>query len=219
MWMLGNGGGYTNPVGAYTLDSARNVYAFTWLKNNLVDAGLVGPKDPATTSVSDAFSDFIAGRAAMLNGHLTLLPRAKAAGIDVGVALLPGRSEPSAQTLGNADWMMAFKQKGHMDADAKFLRYVYSEPNMLKFQQQYKLLPVTADVAEVIRTNPEYHDLVPFMSLLAEAAFPPVNKTSWGTVSQDWKKTIGQAVHGDPSRILGNLERAATAADARSGTQ
>lgn len=218
MWMLGNGGGYTNMVGAYTLDSARNISAFNWLKNNLVDAGLVGPKDPATTSVSDAFGDFLSGRAAILNGHLTLLPRAKAAGIDVGVSPLPGRTEPSAQTLGNADWMMAFKQKGNLDADAKFLQYVYSESNMLKFQEQYKLLPVTADVADVIRTNPAYHDLVPFMSLLAEAAFPPVNKTSWGEVSQDWKKAIGQAVHGDPARILGNLERSATAADSGSGS-
>jgi multiple sugar transport system substrate-binding protein len=218
MWMLGNGGGYTNPVGAYTLDSARNVYTFNWLKDNLVDAGLVGPRDPAKTSVSDAFGDFISGRAAMLNGHLTLLPRAKAAGIDVGVVPLPGKAQPSAQTLGNADWMMAFKQNGHLDADAKFLRYVYSEPNMLKFQQQYKLLPVTADVADVIRTNPQYRDLVPFMTLLPDAAFCPVDKKSWGAVSEDWKEAIGQAVHGDPAKVLSTLPGAANAADSHSGS-
>jgi multiple sugar transport system substrate-binding protein len=207
MWMLGNDGGYTDNVGSYSLDSAHNVDAFTWLKENLVDAGLVGPKDPATTSVSDAFGSFLAGRTGMLNGHLTLLPSARAAGIDVGVAPIPGSTGISSQTLGNADWMMAFKQSGHRDADAKFLQYIYSEPNLLQFQQQYKMLPVTLEVAEAVRINPQYHDLLPFMDRLSDAAFYPVYKPSWGPVSEDLKKNIGRAVHGDPKAVLADLER------------
>jgi multiple sugar transport system substrate-binding protein len=207
MWMLGDDGGYTDNVGSYSLDSVSNVDAFTWLKKNLVDTGLVGPKDPAKTSVSDAFSDFLAGRTGMLNGHLTLLPTAKAAGIDVGVAPMPGKSGPSSQSLGNADWMMAFRQNGHRDADAKFLQYIYSEPNLLKFQQTYKLLPVTVEVAEAVRKNPQYHDLLPFMDLLSDAAFYPADKPSWGPVSADLKKKIGQAVHGDPKAVLADLQR------------
>jgi multiple sugar transport system substrate-binding protein len=207
MWMLGDDGGYTDNVGSYSLDSVSNVDAFAWLKKNLVTPGLVGPKDPAKTSVSDAFSDFLAGRTGMLNGHLTLLPTAKAAGIDVGVAPLPGKTGPSSQALGNADWMMAFRQNGHRDADAKFLQYIYSKSNLLKFQQTYKLLPVTVEVAEAVRKNPQYHDLLPFMDLLSDAAFYPVDKPSWGPVSADLKKKIGQAVHGDPKAVLADLQR------------
>ncbi|MEU6853993.1 extracellular solute-binding protein [Actinacidiphila alni] len=213
MWMLGDDGGYTDSVGSYSLDSVRNVDAFSWLKKNLVEPGLVGPKDPAKTSVSDAFSDFLAGRTGMLDGHLTLLPSAKAAGIDVGVVPLPGKTGPSSQALANADWMMAFRQNGHRDADAKFLQYIYSESNLLKFQQEYKLLPVTVEVAEAVRTNPEYRDLVPFLDLLSDAAFYPVDKPSWGPVSAALKKAIGQAVHGDPKAILVGLQRDAQMRD------
>ncbi|WP_188284388.1 extracellular solute-binding protein [Streptomyces sp. CBMA29] len=213
MWMIGNDGGYTDNVGSYNLDSVRNVDAFVWLRKNLVDAGLVGPKDPAKTSVSDAFSDFLAGRTGMLNGHLTLLPSAKAAGIDIGVAPLPGRTGPSSQALGNADWMMAFRQKGHREADAKFLQYIYSEANLLKFQQEYKLLPVTVKVAETVRMDPQYRDLVPFMNLLSDAAFYPVAKASWAPVSAELKKDIGQAVHRDPKAVLAGLQRDAQRSD------
>lgn len=206
MWMLGGGGGYTDSLGGYTLDSVRNISTFAWLKKNLVDTGLVGPKDPAKTSVSDAFGDFLAGRTGMLNGYMTLLPQAKAAGLDVAVAPPPGRTAPSEQTLGNAYWVMAFKKDGHKDADAKFLRYVYSEQNMLNVQHGHRLLPVTANVTEEVRMDPQYRDLAPFMRLLADAAFCPVNKSSWGPVSGKLKESIGQAVHGDPKSVLSKLQ-------------
>jgi len=75
--------------------------------------------------------------------------------------------------------MMAFKQNGHLDADAKFLRFIYSEQNLLKFQQQYKLLPGHHRCGEAVRTDPQYRDLLPFMKLLSGAAFYPVDKPSW----------------------------------------
>lgn len=206
MWMLGDAGGYTDASGSYTFDSDANVDALRWIKSNLVDAHLVGPRDPAKTNVSDAFGDFIAGRTGMLNGHITLLWRARAAGVDVGVAQLPGRNGPSSQSLGQADWMMAFKQPDHVDADAKFVQYVYSQQNMLKFQDNGGLLPVTADATEVVWTNPKYRDLLPFMRLLSDAAFYPVSKTSWVPVSAELRKSIGRAVHGDPKAVLSDLQ-------------
>lgn len=213
MWLIENDGGYTDSVGGYIFNSPRNIETFNWLKHNLVEPGLVGPKDPAKTSVSDAFGDFLAGRTGMLNGHLTLLPQARAAGLDVGVVMLPGATAPSAQTLANADWMMAFKKNGNMDADAKFLQYVYSQQNMLNFQREYKMLPVTANVVDSVRTNPAYHELQPFMKLLADAAFYPVNKPSWGPISEQLKKVIGQAVHSDPRTVLSRLQSFAISAD------
>jgi multiple sugar transport system substrate-binding protein len=213
MWMLGGDGGYTDVSGRYAFDSDANVATFSWLKAGLVDAGLVGPRDPAKTNVSDAFGDFLAGRTGMLDGHITLLARGKAAGIDIGVAPLPGRSGPSSQTLGNADWMMAFKQPGHLDADAKFLQFVYGKANMLTFQHGNGLLPVTADTTQEVWTNPAARPLLPFMRLLPDAAFYPVDKPSWTAVSQQLRKVIGQAVHGSPAKVLTDLQTYATAAD------
>ncbi|MDQ1006631.1 ABC-type glycerol-3-phosphate transport system substrate-binding protein [Streptomyces sp. V4I23] len=40
IWELGNGGGYTDADGTYTLDSKANVEAFSWLKSHLVEPGL-----------------------------------------------------------------------------------------------------------------------------------------------------------------------------------
>jgi multiple sugar transport system substrate-binding protein len=205
MWMLGAGGGYTDEVGSYTFDSVHNVDAFTWVKKNLVDAGLVGPGDPAKTNRQEVFDDFLAGKAGMINGHPTLLAQARAKHIDVGVAALPGESGPS-DTLGVADWMMAFKQNGNKNADGTFLQYVYQEQNTVRFLDEYGLLPVTTTASIAMRADPRDKDLVQFLDLLPDAVFYPVDKTSWGPVSDQVKKAIGGAVHSDPKTVLSNLQ-------------
>lgn len=208
MWMLGAGGGYTDTVNDYTFDSAANVTAFKFLKNDLVGKGLTGSGDPATTNRRDVFADFLAGKVGMLNGHPTLLAQAKAAHIDVGVAPLPGLKGPANDTLGVADWMMAFKQKDdHLDADSAFLRYVYSAQNSRKFLDEYGLLPVTTSVLDQMQADPKEADMRQFLVQLPRAVFYPVNKTSWGPVSDQVKKTIGKAVHGDPAQVLNSLQR------------
>lgn len=219
MWMLGAQGGYTDTVGSYTFDTSANVDAFNWVKKNLVDAKLVGPTDPAKTNRRDVFADFLAGKAGMINGHPTLLAQAKAANIDVGVVPLPGLSGPSTDTLGVADWMMAFKQNGNMDADGKLLQYIFNEKNSVKFLDEYGLLPVTITASQAMRKSPKDADLVQFLNLLPEAVFYPVNKTSWGPVSDEVKKVIGQAVHGDPKQVLSDLQRFALNADAEKQAQ
>ncbi|CAG6393805.1 extracellular solute-binding protein [Streptomyces cocklensis] len=212
MWMLGASGGYTDSVGGYTFDSVENVAAFKWLKDNLVSKGLTGPGDPAKTNRRTVFADFLAGDAGMLNGHPTLLAQAKAAHIDVGVAALPGQKGTTDSTLGVADWMMAFKQKDdHLAADSAFLRYVYSAENSLKFLDQYGLLPVTTSALQAMERNPKDADMRQFLERLPAAVFYPVDKTSWGPVSDQVKKLIGTAVDGDPKQVLGTLQRFAAA--------
>ncbi|MFI1097461.1 extracellular solute-binding protein [Streptomyces sp. NPDC020917] len=216
MWMLGNEGGYTDTVGSYTFDSSANIDAFSWLKTHLVQPGLVQPTDPAKTNRRDVFDAFLSGKAGMIMGHPTLLAQAKAAHIDVGVAPVPGRQGPSTDTLGVADWMMAFKQNGNKAAAGKFLQFVYQEKNAVKFLDEYGLLPVTTSALTTMEGSPKYADLAQFLNLLPEAIFYPVNKTSWGPVSDDVKKTIGQAVHGDPKTVLSKLQ---VEAEARDNTQ
>jgi multiple sugar transport system substrate-binding protein len=215
MWMLGGQGGFTNSSGGYTFADQANVAAMAWLKTNLVDAGLTGPTDPVKTNRRDTFADFLAGKVAMLNGHPSLLAQAKAAGIDVGVIPLPGEAGPSSDTLGVADWMMAFKQNGHVKADGAFLQFVYNEQNTLKFLDEYGLLPVTTSTSQAMRKNPKDQDLVQFLDLLPEAVFYPVGKTSWGPVSDQVKKVVGQTMHSDPKVVLSDLQRFADEADAK----
>ncbi|SEG30970.1 multiple sugar transport system substrate-binding protein [Actinacidiphila yanglinensis] len=206
MWMLGADGGITDSVGNYTFDSTENIDAFTWLKKNLVDAKLVGSKDPATTDRQVIFNDFLSGDAAMINGHPTLLAQARAHGIDVGVAPLPGKDGTDPNTLGVADWAMAFKQNGNLDADRKLLQFVYQTKNTVKFLDEYGLLPVTTSASQVMQGEKRDADLVQFLNLLPDAVFYPVDKTSWTAVSDRMKKVIGSAVHDDPKTVLSQLQ-------------
>ncbi|MDJ0343960.1 extracellular solute-binding protein [Streptomyces sp. H10-C2] len=213
MWMLGNQGSYTDTVGSYTLDSAPNVEAFQWLKSNLVEPGLTG-SDPAKMNRRDVFDAFLAGKAGMINGHPTLLKQALAKGIKVKAVQIPGQGGRIAETLGVADWMMAFKQNGHRGEIGKFLQFSYSPENSVKFLDEYGLLPVTNSAMQKMRKDPKYKDLVKFIDLLPSAQFYPVNKTSWGPVSDQMKKVIGNAVHGDPKTVLSDLQRFAENQDA-----
>ncbi|MFC4033574.1 extracellular solute-binding protein [Streptomyces polygonati] len=216
MWMLGANGGYTSQAGGYTLDSPENVTALTWVKQHLVDKGLVQSGDPAKTNRADIFTDFLAGKAGMVMGHPTLLTQAQAAHMDVGVVPLPGETGPSTNTLGVADWMMAFKQNGKKAADGKFLQYVFQEQNSVKFLDEYGLLPVTTSASQAMRVSPKDKQLVKFLDLLPDAIFYPVNKTSWGPLSAEVKTGIGQAMHADPKTVLSKLQNSATSLDAAS---
>jgi multiple sugar transport system substrate-binding protein len=132
------------------------------------------------------------------------------------VVPLPGETGPSTNTLGVADWMMAFKQNGNKAADGKFLQYVYEEKNSVQFLNEYGLLPVTTSASQTMRNTPKDADLVQFLKLLPDAVFYPVDKTSWGPVSDAVKKSIGQTMTSDPKTILSNLQNEAMTLDAKS---
>ncbi|WP_369393357.1 extracellular solute-binding protein [Streptomyces sp. CG1] len=210
IWELGDGGGYTDSTGKYALNSRQNVDTLTWLKSNLVGPGLTYAH-PATTDRKTAFADFAAGKAAMLNGHPSLIQMAKDGKVDYGVAPIPGRSGVLRSTLGVADWMMAFKDNGHKEQIKKFLDFAYSKENTLKFDETYDLMPVTKDTLDEMRGNGKHKDLQPFFSLLPNAVFYPLGDTTWDAVSADIKKNGGTAVSGDPAKVLGDLQKSAEA--------
>ncbi|WP_309140511.1 extracellular solute-binding protein [Streptomyces sp. PKU-EA00015] len=208
IWELGNGGGYTDAGGTYTLDSKANVEAFSWLKSHLVEPGLTYA-NPATTDRKTAFADFAAGKAAMLNGHPSLIQMAKEGKVDYGVAPIPGKSGALKSTLGVADWMMAFKEGGHQEEIRKFLDFAYSKENTLKFDETYNLMPVTEDTLKEMTGNGKHKDLEPFFELLPNAVFYPLGDTTWDIVSAEIKKSGGTAVSGDPAKVLGELQKKA----------
>jgi multiple sugar transport system substrate-binding protein len=218
-WLLSGGGGYTQTVSSYSLDSAENVDTFNWLKNQLVGKDLTGPVPPGKLNRAAAFAAFAAGDVGMLNGHPSLMKAAESKGVKFGMVPMPGVAGPSKSSMGVADWMTAFKQNGHAEQIGDFLDFVYSEKNVLAFSREYDLLPVTGSASQVMGAAKEDADLQPFLEELPLSESYPVGRTSWAKVSAEIKKRIGQAVtpNGSPAEVLGELQTTATKLDAATG--
>lgn len=214
IWMLSGGGGYTDSIGKYTIDSRQNVRTFKWIKDNLVAPGLTGG-DPAKLNRQTGFNEFASGEVGMLNGHPTLMQQAKAKGVDYGTVALPGINGPAKSTMGVADWMMGFKQNGHRAQIGKFLDFVYDKGNVLKFSGDYGLLPVTVSASQEMLADDKYKKLHGFLQQLPDAEFYPADKTSWPLVSKTIKAKMGEAVGsgGDPQTVLTDIENTANEAD------
>ncbi|MFJ5777525.1 ABC transporter substrate-binding protein [Streptomyces sp. NPDC093094] len=215
-WLLSGGGGYTDTLGTFSIDSTENVETFTWLRDELVGKGLTGPVAPAKLNRADAFAAFASGKVGMLNGHPSLMKMAARKGVKFGMVPMPGVDGENRSAMGVADWMMAFKKNGHRKEAGEFLDFVYSERNVLDFSREYDLLPVTNSASEAMAAADGDQDLRPFLDQLGLAEFYPVGKTSWASVSADVKKSVGKAVAsgGSPSAVLGGLQAKATQAEA-----
>ncbi|MEV2254819.1 extracellular solute-binding protein [Streptomyces sp. NPDC050147] len=212
-WLLSGGGGYTDNVGTYDIDSAQNVRTFTWLKDELVGKGLTGPTPPAKLDRAEAFAAFTRGDVGMLNGHPTLMQMAAKKGVKYGMVPMPGVNGHTQATMGVADWMMAFKERGNREEVGKFLDFTYSTKNVLDFSREYDLLPVTNSAAEEMTGNKNDKALAEFLDELPTSQLYPVGKTSWAQVSVQVKKYIGKTVdpNGNPASILSQIQsKAAT---------
>ncbi|MDN3267243.1 extracellular solute-binding protein [Streptomyces sp. MA15] len=199
---------FADADGKYTLDSEANVETFQWLRANLVEPGLTY-SNPAATDRKTAFADFAAGKVGMLNGHPSLIQMSKDGDVDHGVAPVPGKDGALDSTLGVADWVMAFKDRGHQEEIKKFLDFAYSKENTLKFDEMYNLMPVTEDTLREMTSSGRHKDLEPFFELLPKASFYPLGDTSWDAVSAEIKKSGGTAVEEDPAEVLGDLQKKA----------
>ncbi|MEV0241892.1 extracellular solute-binding protein [Streptomyces sp. NPDC050674] len=214
-WMLSGGGGYTDGVDSYGIDSAENIDTFSWLKNDLVGKDLTGPVAPGGLNRAAAFAAFARGEVGMLNGHPSLMKTAEKNGVEFGMVPTPGKDGPSRSTLGVSDWMTAFRKNGHRDQVGEFLDFVYSEKNVLAFSREYDLLPVTTSASTTMASSDEDKHLRPFLEELPASELYPVGKTSWADVSAQVKQQIGKAVTsgGSPSGVLGHLQAAAVRAE------
>jgi multiple sugar transport system substrate-binding protein len=215
MWMLSGGGGYTDNVGSYDIDSKQNAKTFAWLRDELVGKGLTGPKAPGEMNRAEAFAAFSRGEVGMLNGHPTLMKMAAKKGVKFGMVPAPGVNGKAQATMGVADWMMAFKQNGHRKEAGKFLDFVYSKKNVLDFSNEYDILPVTTSAFDAMSKDRGHTELGKFLKELPTSQLYPVGKTSWAQVSADIKKDIGKTVakDGNPSMILGRIQGRAAAAE------
>ncbi|MET9764669.1 extracellular solute-binding protein [Streptomyces sp. NPDC006372] len=214
-WMLSGGGGYTDSVDSYGIDSPENVDTFSWLKDDLVGKGLTGPVAPGELNRAAAFAAFAKGEVGMLNGHPSLAKIAAKGGVKYGMVPTPGKEGTTGSTLGVADWMTAFRKNGNRDQIGDFLDFVYSEKNVLAFSREYDLLPVTSSASATMAASGRDRHLRTFLEELPSSELYPAGKTSWADVSAQVKQQIGKAVApgGSPSAVLGRLQAEASRAE------
>jgi len=218
IWMLSGGGSYTDKVGSYTINATENIETFEWLRDHLVAKKLTND-NPGGTDRQDLFDAFSRGEVGMLNGHPTLMRQAERGHVKYGTSVVPGKHGPSPNTLGVADWMMAFKNGGKRRQIGLFLDFVYGERNHYALADRYDILPVTISASSRMRHSSEHKKLWRFLDELSSADFYPVGKVSWADVSATIKKRIGTAVEkdGDPTAVLGDLQRKGDAKETSEG--
>jgi multiple sugar transport system substrate-binding protein len=204
LWFLGDGGNYMKG-GKWTINSKANVTAFTFLKG-LVAAGDTEP-NPGTVNRTPLWEKFASGDIGMINGSPALIPIIQSAHVlkanQWASVPIAGKNGPLSDTLGVCDNVAAFKSNGHQAQIKKFLDFAYQNKYQLQFDREYDLLPATVSAANALKTDPTFGS---FIKALPHAVQYPSN-TAWAQVKTQIQTTIGTAVTGDPSSVLGTLQQ------------
>ncbi|HET7018521.1 MAG TPA: extracellular solute-binding protein [Streptosporangiaceae bacterium] len=209
LWMLGDGGGY-QANGKYTIDSAANVEAFTFLKG-LVAAGDTEP-NPGTVNRTDLWQKFAQGDVGMINGSPALIPIIESAGVlkdsDWTSVPIAGKTAPLRVTLGVCDNVAAFTPNGHKAQIKEFLNFAYQDKYQLAFDREYDLLPATTTATKALSANPVFS---PFLTALPNSVQYP-SDSAWANLKTKIQQTIGTAVTGNPKAVLSQLQQISTSA-------
>ncbi len=208
LWMLGNGGNYTDSSGKWTIDSAQNVETFQFLKQ-LVSSGDTEP-NPGAKNRTDLWKQFAQGEIGMINGSPALIPIIESGKVltDSDWASVPiaGKSGPLTSTLGVCDFVAAFKNGGSKQAAIKkFLDFAYQDKYQLQFDKEYDLLPATTSASNALSSDPIFGS---FLKALPNAVQYP-SSTVWANVKTQIQQTVGTAVTGDPKSVLGAIQKTA----------
>jgi multiple sugar transport system substrate-binding protein len=205
MWMLGDGGGYQNAAGAYTINSAANIGAFQFM-NTMVQAGDT-EANPGTVKRATMWSDFASGQVGMVGGSPAVVPIIQAAGTltsaDWGTAPFPGKDGPVTAPLGVDDQIVALNVHKDQSSIQSFLNFAYQDQYQAAFDKLYDLLPATTSAAQAMSTDPTFG---PFVAAIATSSSYPTS-ANWSDVSTQIKNTIGAAVDGtSPATVLGQIQ-------------
>jgi multiple sugar transport system substrate-binding protein len=208
LWFLGNGGGYVNSAGKYDINSPQNVQTLKFMAS-LVKAGDTQPS-PGTTDRKDVWAEFAQGKVGMMLGSPAVIPIIQAAGAltpsDYATADVPGKNGALQSTLGVHDDIVAFNTGGHEAAIKKFLDFAYSNKYQLQFDHEYDLLPATISAAQVMGQSPMF---AAFLRNIPQSVNYPPN-ANWTTVQDQIQTTLGQAITGNPAKILDAIQQTAT---------
>ncbi|WP_152645911.1 extracellular solute-binding protein [Streptacidiphilus albus] len=207
MWMLGNGGNYTDSSGKYAINSAQNIATFQYMQG-LVAAGDT-ESGAATQNRTQAWDAFAAGTVGMVGGSGALIPTIQSTGkltaADYGVVAMPGKSGPLTSALAVHDDITAFNTGGHAAQIKAFLDFAYADKYQEQFDNEYDLLPATTSASTALSaSNPVDAG---FLAAVPNAVQYPTN-TNWDAVLGKIKPTIGAAVNSpsSPASVLGTLQ-------------
>ena len=209
LWFLGDGGGYVNSSGTYDINSPQNIAALSFMKQ-FASSGDTQP-NVGNTDRTVVWTDFAQGKVGMVLGSPAVIPSIQSANVltssDYAVADIPGKNGPLTSTLGVHDDIVVFKTGGaaHLAADKEFLDFVYQDKWQLQFDNEYDLLPATTTAAATMGKNPLY---AAFLANIANSVNYPPN-ANWVTVSSLIKTTVGGAITGSPSQVLGTIQNTA----------
>jgi multiple sugar transport system substrate-binding protein len=207
LWMLGDNGGYQTS-GKYTINSAANLTAFTFLKG-LVSAGDTEP-NPGTVNRTALWQQFAQGNVGMINGSPALIPIIASAKVlaatDWTSVPIAGKTGPLTTTLGVCDNVAAFKANGHQAQIKEFLDFAYQDKYQVAFDKEYDLLPATTTATKALASDAVF---APFLTALPNSVQYP-SDTSWANVKTKIQQSIGLAVTGSPATELGQLQQVAT---------
>jgi len=208
LWFLGNGGGYQDASGNWTIDSSANVDTLKFL-SGMVHDGLTEP-NPATKNRTDLWKQFAQGQIGMINGSPALVPIIQQGGkltsSDWTSVPIAGKNGPLDKTLGVGDNTSAFKtDTSKQGAIRDFLDFVYQDNYQLQFDKEYDLLPATKSAVQALSSDPIF---APFLKALPNSVHYSSDPV-WSTVKTQIQQTIGTAMTKDPKSVLSAIQQTA----------
>jgi len=208
LWFLGNGGGFQNSSGQYAINSPQNIQTFQFL-NGLVKAGDTEP-GPGSKDRTPLWEQFAQGQIGMINGSPALIPIIQAGGkltsSDYAATAIPGKNGPLTSTLAVGDSFVALNTQGHASQIKQFLDFAYQDKYQLQFDKEYDLLPATSSAISALSSDATF---APFLQRLPTGTLYPAT-ANWQQVDDNIKTTLGTAIGGNPSSVLGAIQQKAT---------
>jgi multiple sugar transport system substrate-binding protein len=208
IWTFGNGGSWGDSS-KITVDTPQNTEAVSFMKK-MIDEGAT-EKDPGATNRTPLLNVFIQGKIGYIEGLPPIVGQIKSDNPNLKYELAPiPTKDGSPVTLGVADHLMAFKNKGDKQAAIKkFLDYFYSTDVYLKFVTTEHFLPVTKSGAQ----NFSDPTLKVFLDALPNAKFYPSTNPAWSATQGAMQSLMGQIGQGkSAASVLKQVQAKADAA-------
>lgn len=208
----GNGGGFVDDEGNWTVNSDANVEAVEFAVD-LYKKGYTNP-NPATQTRYDLQDMFGAGKLAMViapNSLPTYIADKGYTNVNYAVADIPHNEGKTSSSVGVMDRIMAFKddsapdQAARNEAIGKFLTFFYDPENYVGWVSMEDFLPaVNSAVAALVEANPSFEA---WLNVLDGCKFYPTAKAEWIDVKQGAAAVEQSALTGgDVKTLLDELQ-------------
>ena len=203
----GNGGGFVDDEGNWTINSPENIEAVEFAVN-LYKKGYTNP-NPATQTRYDLQDMFGAGKVAMLIAPNSLPTYIATGGNEVnyGVASIPSNTGESV-SAGVMDRFMCFDNDYSDDEKAAistFFDYFYDDARYTEWVDMEGFLPATKTGGEALAAANE--DMASWIDILDSCKFYPTAKAEWADVKQGVINVEQNALlGGDVQELLDDLQ-------------